>query len=84
MAKISEHERLDLSELSHRLGEIRTDDLESTQNALMILIQFIREQAQKIKILKAEIEHLEAMGKLAAQVKTLADVRTPYPRLHME
>jgi hypothetical protein len=84
MTKISEHEQLDLSELSQRLGEIRTDDLESTQNALMILIQFIREQAQKIKILKAEIEYLEAMGKLAAQVKTLADVRTPYPRLHME
>lgn len=59
MAEISEYERLDLRELSHRLGKIQIDDLESTQNALMILIQLIREQAQEIKILKADIEHIQ-------------------------
>lgn len=58
-AKISERESLDLSELSHRLGEIQIDDIESTQNALIILVQLVREQVQEITVLKTEIEHLE-------------------------
>jgi hypothetical protein len=59
MAQINAHERLlNLSELYHSLGEIQTDDIVSTQNALIILVQLVREQAQEITVLKAEIEHL--------------------------
>jgi hypothetical protein len=58
MSKISE-QFLSLGELSHQLGEIQTDDIESTQNALIILVKLVRDQAQEIKVLKADVEHLE-------------------------
>lgn len=53
------YERLTSGELLHRLGEIETFDTEGTQNALIILVQLVQDQAQKINVLQAEVEHLE-------------------------
>ena len=55
---IDPYEHLDLGELSNRLGEIEIDDLESTQNAFIILIGLVRELKQEIKVLEAEVGHL--------------------------
>jgi len=57
MATIDSYQCLSLGELAHQLGDIDNCDLESTQNALIILVGLVQEQAAAVKVLEAEVKH---------------------------